>query len=113
MTSRENQELFSLSSTRTAQSDPLSSACISGGRGPSLSISPTSHSHVLRPRKKASFNLVAILYTCFRFKYAIFRKKIIRFEAVKRKNNFYKIGQFTAKKLAVFMLETLKSSRRI
>ena len=48
--------------------------------------------------------MVAIFYACFRFKYEVFRKKIIPFEAVNRKNKLYStvyqvgIGQFTAKK---------------
>ena len=37
---------------------------------------------------KKAFWMVAILYACFRFKYDVFRKKIIPFEAVNRKNNF-------------------------
>ena len=36
---------------------------------------------------KKALGMVAILYTCFRFKYDVFRKKIIPFEAVNRKNN--------------------------
>ena len=66
----------------------FSSVSISGGRGPSLSTSLTSHRHDLRPRKKASFKMVAILYTCFRFKYTVFINKIIPFEAANRNNNF-------------------------
>ena len=34
----------------------LSFACISGGRGPSLSTSLTSHSHDLRPRNDSFIN---------------------------------------------------------
>ena len=34
---------------------------------------------------------MAILYTCFRFKYEVFRKKIISFEEVNRKNNFKEV----------------------
>ena len=69
--------------------NPLSFVCISGGRGPSLSTSLTSQSHDLRPRKKASFKMVAILCKCFSSKYAIFRKNIIPFKVVNRKNNFW------------------------
>ena len=36
---------------------------------------------------KEAFGMLGILYACFRFKYDIFRKKIIPFEAVNRKNN--------------------------
>ena len=36
---------------------------------------------------KEAFAMVGNLYACFRFKYDIFRKKIIPFEAVNRKNN--------------------------
>ena len=34
---------------------------------------------------------MAILYTCFRFEYDVFRRKIISFEAVNRKNNFQEV----------------------
>ena len=56
-----------------------SSAFTSGGGGgePSLSTRLTSHSHDVRV--KASFKIVAILYTCFRFKYDVLNKKIISF----------------------------------
>ena len=58
------------------------SSAFSSGRegGTSLSTRLTSHSH-------GSFKILTFLYTCFRFKYDVFRKTIISFEAVNRKNN--------------------------
>ena len=40
--------------------------------------------NLLRCEVKSSFKILAFLYTCFRFKYDVFRKRIISFEAVNR-----------------------------
>ena len=66
---------------------PLSSTifCVfirEGGRN-----EPFYSSAVIFAWVKASFKILAILYTCFRFKNDVFRKKMFAFEAVNRKNN--------------------------
>ena len=80
----------------------VSSACISGGRGPSLSTSLMSHSHDLRSRKRRLFEWSPFcMHVLDSNNYDVFRKRIIPFEAVNQKNNYsHSInGQFTAKKL--------------
>ena len=61
--------------------------CMSGGSGRGLSINVTSHTcDIWAGTEKASS--AAILFYCFRFKCAVYRKKINPFEAVYRKHKF-------------------------